>query len=80
MDKQAAKDLLYSGISELMQDRAYYYNSGMGYKYSEWTEVGKDVILEYISMMSDTIIAIEERALDVRAKELVINGLKGEKL
>jgi len=80
MEKDMVKDIMYGGINELMNDRKYYYRSTVGPKYSNWTEAGQKALLEYAAQMSYHIQETEDTLLDKRAKELVIKGLKGEKV
>jgi predicted GIY-YIG superfamily endonuclease len=77
MEKQAIKQLMYGGIKELMNDRRYFYNSGMGRKYSHWTEEGRLAIYEFVSDISVYITDAENAELDQRAKDMVLKELKG---
>jgi hypothetical protein len=78
MDKQAIKDLMFGGIHALMQNRKYYYHSSVGQSYSHWTDEGKEALHEYMNIIGWKLMEAEEANLTKRAKELVINGLKGE--
>ena len=77
MDRQAAKDLLYGGILELVQDDRFFYKS-IGSDYSRWTERGILALTEYIRVMGCIMIHTERAELDRRAKDMVINTLKGD--
>lgn len=77
MEKQAIKQLMYGGIKELMNDRRYYYNSGMGKKYSQFTDAGKIAVYEFVTEIAHYITDAENADLDNRAKEMVLNELKG---
>ena len=80
MEKDAVKSIMYGGINELMNNRDYYHRSSVGAKYSTWTEQGMKILLEYTLEMAQHIHDAEDKALDKRAKDLVIKGLKGEKI
>ena len=80
MEKDAVKAIMYGGINELMNNRDYFRRSAVGSKYSEWTEKGMTVLMEHTLEMTQRIQDAEDKALDKRAKELVIKGLKGEKV
>jgi len=80
MEKDAVKSIIYGGINELMNNRDYYRRSAVGSRYSEWTETGMKVLLEYTVYMAHYIHDAEDKVLDKRAKELVIKGLKGEEV
>jgi hypothetical protein len=77
MEKSAIKELMYGGINELMQNNRYYYRSSVGRGYSKWTEHGEQALKEFVSEISHLINEAEEQALDQRAKQLVIEELKG---
>lgn len=78
LEKPAIKELLYGGMMEMLKNRDYYYNSGIGSNYSHFTENGKEAMAEYLRVMADLMMKAEEESLNKRAKELVIKGLKGE--
>jgi len=80
MEKVVIKDIMYGGLSELMNNKDFYYRSSVGADYSHWTEKGTLVMIEFVNSMTKQMHTAEERALDKRAKELVIKGLKGEKV
>ena len=80
MDKQAVKDLMFGGVMELMRNNRYYYKSSVGGNYCHWTEDGKTALHEYIQIVSHKLWEAEEADLNKRSKELVLKGLKGEKI
>ena len=80
MEKQALKDIMYGGIAELIHNPNYYYHSSVGENYSHWTEQGKLALQEYIDSLAWKMLKVDGEALNKRAKELVIKGLKGEEV
>ena len=80
MEKAALKDLLYGGLTELMNNKDFYYRSPNGADYSKWTERGNTAMLDYVICLTKQIQTAEENFLDKRAKDMVIRGLKGETL
>jgi predicted transcriptional regulator len=76
MEKQAIKELMYGGVSEMMQNRRYFYHSSVGRSYSHWTAEGKAAMLEFMSDMTQYIYEAEQKSLNDRAKELVLKELK----
>jgi hypothetical protein len=80
MEKSALKDLLYGGLTELMNNKEFYYRSSVGVDYSYWTGKGNIVMLEYVTSMTKQMQTAEDKFLDNRAKDMVIKGLKGETL
>lgn len=80
MEQGAVKALMYGGLQELLRDRRYYYHSSVGLSYSHWTEEGKVALIDYMNIIGWKILEAEEVVLNKRAKELVIKGLKGEKI
>jgi len=78
MDRQAVKELMYGGVAELMRNRHYFYHSSVGAQYSHWTEEGQKALAEYMTLIGCKMLEAEHEELDKRAKDLVINGLKGK--
>lgn len=80
MEKQAVKDLIYGGVSELVNNDKLYRHSPIGQDYCKFTEEGKVALEEYMSQMAILLRRAEQASLDKRAKDLVIKGLKGEEV
>lgn len=80
LEKAAVKDLFYGGIMEILSNSRYYHNSSVGSEYNYFTELGKEALDEYLKSMAPMMLKAEELSLNKRAKDLVINGLKGEKI
>jgi len=78
MDRGSLKELMYGGINELVRNRKYYYHSPVGTNYSHWTEEGKVALAEYTNLIVWKMFEAEEAELRQKAKEMVIQGLKGE--
>jgi len=78
VQKTAIKDLLYGGISELMKNKSYYYRSTVGKAYSHFTDEGKAALNEFVLEISQFMTEADEAELDRRAKEIVMNTLKGK--
>lgn len=78
IDKEALDSLIAGGVYALSQNRKYYYNSAVGVEYSHWTESGKDALAEYTSLMVYKMKEAEEAELNQRAKNLILNELKGD--
>jgi hypothetical protein len=79
MDISVVKELLFGGVQQLAKDRRFYRHSTVGVEYSYWTEEGHKALAEYMNLMVCQMLKAEEKELNQRAKNLVINGLKGEK-
>ena len=80
MDKDAVKNLVFGGVCELIRDTRYYYYSSVGSNYCHFTDKGEVALKEFMSQMATVIRQAEEADLDKRAKDMVIRGLKGEKV
>lgn len=80
MDKDAVKNLMFGGICELVRDSRYYYYSRVGPDYCHFTDAGDAAVKAFMSQMAVSIRKAEEADLDKRAKDMVIRGLKGEKV
>ena len=78
MDDQALKEFIFGGTRELMKNRKYYYHSSVGANYCRWTEEGEKALADFMNLVGHQMIQNEEAALNKRAKELVLKGLKGE--
>ena len=78
MEKTVIKDLMYGGLTELMNNKEFYHRSSVGADYSQWTEKGTLVMIEFVKSMNKQMHTAEDLSLNKRAKELVIKGLKGE--
>ena len=79
MDSEALRVVVYAGINELVACKKYYYHSTVGPSYSHFTEEGERVILDYIKVMAPLMREAEERSLDQRAKDLVMQTLKDKR-
>ena len=75
MNKQAAKDFLYGGIMEIIQNPTHYYNSGAGSSYSHFTELGKTAVFEYVTSMAHIMTVCAAEEIDNHAKDLIMKGL-----
>jgi len=71
---------MYGGILELMHNKDCYQRSAVGAQYSTWTKKGMEALMEHTLEMAQRMQVAEDKALDKRAKDLVIKGLKGEKV
>jgi hypothetical protein len=80
MEKAVVKDLMWGGLIELMNNKELYYRSVVGPEYGQWSEKGTKVMMEFMNSMTRQMVAAEEKELNRRAKEMVIKGLKGEKV
>ena len=78
MEKPAIKDLLYGGVSELMKNSRYYYNSSVGKSYCRWTDDGEAALKEFVTEITHFITEADKAELDRRAKEMVLDTLKGK--
>ena len=76
MKKGAIKDLCYGGMLELLNNRNYYYHSGVGANYSHLTEDGKAAMIEFMNMIAYKMKEAEDADLNDRAKQQVLDQLK----
>ena len=77
MDRTAIKDLIYGGLQEILKDSKNYRYSGLGPNYSHLTEHGEKILIEFVNIFGHEIRKAEEEDLDIRAKQQVLDGLKG---
>lgn len=78
MKKEAVKDIMFGGVSELIKNKNFYYFSSIGPQYCHWTEEGKMELQAYMDFMAYTVLQAETADLDRRAKEMVIGVLKND--
>lgn len=78
MEKGSVKDLTYGGLMELINNSRYYYKSSVGRDYSHFTDAGKQAVVEYMDLIAWKMIQAEDADLERRAKEQVMNALKGK--
>ena len=76
MKKNAVKDLIFGGLTELSRNTRFYYSSSVGSNYCYWTDEGKEAVLTFMAEMTPLMRAAEEQDLDARAKEMVLKELK----
>jgi len=76
MKKSAIKDLAYGGMMELLNNRQYYYHSGIGSSYSHLTDEGKLAVIEFMNMIAYKMREAEDEDLNTRAKKQVLDQLK----
>lgn len=70
--------MIYGSLNEISQNNLLYYRSAMGSQYSHFTEKGRESALSMLEFWIYTIAETEDIHLDQRAKQMVINNLKGE--
>jgi hypothetical protein len=80
MDDNALKEFMYGGTRELMKNRKYYYHSSVGAQYCRWTDDGAKALADFMNLLGHQMVLNEEAALNKRAKEMVLKGLKGEQV
>lgn len=78
MKRDAVKDLIYGGLTEITRNSKYYYSSSVGSNYNHLTETGKEVVAEFMEDMIRVIHKTEQADLDQRAKDMVMDNLKGK--
>jgi hypothetical protein len=78
MNKDTVKDLMFGGVTELMKNKRFYYFSSVGAAYCHWTEDGQSALIDYMNLIGWKMKEAEEAEINKRAKELVLQGLKGE--
>lgn len=76
--KSSVKDVMYGSITELMNNRQFFYKSSISkWDYSHWTDEGKAEVANLMQFIAVEILRIEEQALEDKAKDMVMDKLKG---
>lgn len=78
MRKTAIRDQLYGGIIEMMKNREFFYRSEIGraHEYSNWTDQGKEELMDFIMAHSKKMLVAEEAEIDALAREMTFSALK----
>jgi len=65
-------------LLELINNNRYYYHSSVGASYSHLTEDGKEAVTEFMNMIAFKMKEAEDAELNRRAKQQVLDTLKGK--
>lgn len=76
MRSQDIERLLTGGIKELLQDHNYFYRSSVGPEYCHLTDIGKEAILETVTLLGSRLLMALAMEDIERSKQLVIDELK----
>ena len=76
--QEADKDKVYGALKEFTRNQRLWRSSPVGREYCHLTEEGREVIVDMMQDMLRTIDALERKAFDQRAKEIVFETLKGK--
>jgi len=69
------KNIFYGVVRELMKDSKYFYN---GYQ-CHFTDEGKQILTDLLDLYAPSLIDAIREEDNERSKQLVLQGLKGEK-
>lgn len=78
MDRAGIKDLIYGAVRELIRNPDYYYHSSVSERFSEWTPAGEKALIEHMTMMACLIKKADHAELEARARQLVMDTIKGD--
>lgn len=76
MNNEFIQKQLYSSLLNILHDRKFYHSSMVDHKYSNFTDLGKDVLVEWIEMLAPKLLKSEQEVLDEKVKDKVWNTLK----
>ena len=76
--QEADKDKVYGFLKEFIKNPKLWRSSPVGREYCNLTEEGREVIVDAMQDLLRTVDALERKALDQRAKEIVFDTLKGK--
>lgn len=76
--QDAHKDTVYGALKEFTRNPKLWRSSDVGREYCHLTEDGREVIADMIQDLLRTVDALERKALEQRAKEVVWDELKGK--
>lgn len=76
--QEADKDKVYGALKEFTRNPRLWRSSPVGREYCHLTEDGREVIADMIQDILRTVDALDRKAVDQRAKEIVFDTLKGK--
>lgn len=76
--QEADKDKVYGALKEFTRNPKLWRSSDVGREYCHLTEDGREVIADMIQDILRTVDALERKALEQRAREVVWDELKGK--
>jgi hypothetical protein len=77
MRTQDIEKMLVGSIKEIMRDRRYFYYSQVGPAYSQFTEEGRQALVDVVGVIAGQLAAaIAEEDIE-RSKKIVLDQLKG---
>jgi hypothetical protein len=76
--QEADKDKVYGALKEFTRNPRLWRSSPVGREYCHLTEDGREVIADMIQDILRTVDALDRKALEQRAKEVVWEELKGK--
>lgn len=77
MDQNAIRTALYGGLTALMNDREYFYSSGvLGSQYSAWSESGKRAFNDLILALTPAIVEAEYSETKHKSQDMVLDALR----
>lgn len=80
LDKNAIKDIMYASLLELSKNKQNFYHSGISDSYSKFTDNGQTIVIDYLEKLIPIMHRVDQAELDKRAKQMVIDGLKGKEI
>jgi hypothetical protein len=77
MDQNAIRTALYGGLTALMNDREYFYSSGVpGSRYVAWSESGKRAFSDLILALTPAIVEAEFDEAKHKSQDMVLDALR----
>ena len=76
--QEADKDKVYGALKEFTRNPKLWRSSDVGREYCHLTQDGREVIADMIQDLLRTLDALERKALEQRAREVVWDELKGK--
>lgn len=80
MDKESVKDIIWGGMTELMNNPNYFRRSSIDPKYSEWHPRGQEALHEFIEYLTPMIDQVIHNEIKSKAKNMTMSALKGNEV
>lgn len=77
LNEKEVIEMISGTLRSIIDNTDYFYHSPVGVQYSKLHPQGEQVLIKTMSVLLPLMAKAKDESLDKRAKELVVNELKG---
>lgn len=77
LNEKEVIEMISGTLRSIIDNTDYFYHSPVGVQYSKLHPQGEQVLIKTMSVLLPLMAKARDESLDKRAKELVVNELKG---